>query len=113
MNIYQLTVLIIAAYFIFDRLKKKLTNKPGQSLLKVTATVLMWSTVIAITLSPHIFDGLTKKIGIGDSSSSIISLIVMFFLILFFKIISIIERIESNITEIVRKEALKDFENNK
>lgn len=110
MSIYQAIVTIISLYFIVDRIKKRIAKEPRQSVVKVLTTIILWSSVIFITLFPNLFDTLSMFVGFDKSGNSIIGIILIFSLILFFKILSIIERIEKNITELVRKESLKNFE---
>jgi len=112
MTTYQIIVTGISLYFIFDRIKKRLSKEPRQSFLKVIATIILWSSVICITLFPGLLDVLTQIIKIDKDDNSIIGVILIFSLVLFFKILSIIERIEKNITELVRRESLKKFEEN-
>ena len=110
MTIYQIIVTLISLYFIGDRIKKRIAKEPRQSFLKVLTTIVLWSGVIFITLFPTTFNTLTDFVGLDKSGASVIGIILIFSLVLFFRILSFVERIEKNITELVRKESLKDFE---
>lgn len=110
MTIYQIIVIFISFYFITDRIKKRIAKEPRQSFLKITTTIVLWSTVILITLIPKIFDHIVTLLGLEKNGNSVLGIVLIFSLILFFKMLSIIERIENNITELVRKEALNDLE---
>lgn len=110
MTIYQIIVIFISSYFIVDRIKKRIAKEPRQSFLKVTTTIVLWSTVILVTLIPEIFDHVVTLVGLEKNGNSVLGIVLIFLLILFFKMLSIIERIENNITELVRKEALKNLE---
>lgn len=98
---------ILAFSFFSNTLLKFLKGEKSQTMFKLLTSFLIWGGVFVFSASPKLTHLLSEKLGFGDNLNTLIFVgFVLIFLILT-KIISIIERIERNISEIVRKEALE------
>lgn len=109
-NLATLIIACIAAYFVLDRLGRYWKHERTQTFFKLFVTAFVWIPVFIISIFPGIAYSAIKSLGMENFNSVIFSGFVVVF-ILIFKLLSIIERLEHNITEIVRKEALKDLDN--
>lgn len=108
-GIFQILVVILSSYFIFHGVIKYFSGKTGQTFIKLFATLFIWFSILIFSLFPSLPQNISMILGLGSNLNTLIFLgFVMVFLILF-KLISIIERIERTITELVRRESLKDL----
>lgn len=108
-NIYQIVIALVSLAMIFTRSAKLIKGESSQTFLKFFMTVFVWSGVLFFSLFPDLAQLISKKLGMGDSLNTLIfSAFVVIFLILF-KILNIIEKIERNISGLVREEALKSI----
>ena len=73
-------------------------------------TLGIWLPVMLTALFPGIVIHIVSFLGLGKNFNTLIFIIFVGIFVFLFKLLSYIERLESNITEIVRKEALKDLE---
>ncbi|NTU46237.1 DUF2304 domain-containing protein [Candidatus Roizmanbacteria bacterium] len=110
---YQLFLAAIALYFIGERIAKVIRREKTQTIFKVIMTIGIWSVILAISLFPKTALYLSKQLGMGENLNTLIfSGFILVFIILF-KMLNILERNERNITELVRKEALKGIAQSK
>ncbi|OGY37306.1 MAG: hypothetical protein A3E36_02150 [Candidatus Andersenbacteria bacterium RIFCSPHIGHO2_12_FULL_45_11b] len=92
---------------IFFGLEKTIKQKPGQTFLKLAIRIIVWGGMAAVALFPSFTNYLAHFIGIeGNVNAVILTGFLLVFLIIF-KILSVVERIEQDITRLTRKEALK------
>jgi len=98
-----MSVIIIAQNFI-AYFKKEV----GKSLLKLILTLLIWGVILMISLFPDFAYYISEKLGMGKNLNTLIFFgFVVVFLILF-RILSLIEKIEKQITKIIREMAIKE-----
>lgn len=103
--LYQIIIILIAGYFIINRLIRFIKKEKSQSFLKLGAIITIWFSVIFISFFSKLLNNFLNNLGLGVFSLIFIGFIVVFILI--FRLLSLIEKLERDITEIVRKEALK------
>jgi hypothetical protein len=109
-SIYQIILGLIALVFIISGTSKFLKRTQGQTFFKFFVTLAIWGSVFSFALFPNLSHTVSEKIGLGENLNTLIFIgFVVIFLILF-KLLNTIERMEKNISEIVRKEALSDLE---
>ncbi|MFA6383717.1 MAG: DUF2304 domain-containing protein [Parcubacteria group bacterium] len=109
-SIYQIILGLIAFVFIVNGSFKFFKRAQGQTFFKFAVTIVIWASIFAFAIFPNISHMISEKIGLGENLNTLIFIgFVVIFLILF-KMLSIIERAERNISEIVRKEALSKLE---
>lgn len=105
--LYQIIIIIIAGYYIVNRIIKFIKKEKSQSVLKLGTTIIIWSSIILVSFFSKTLNSFLNNLGLGLFSLIFIGFILVFIII--FRLLSIIETLEKNITEIVRKEALKDL----
>lgn len=85
--------------------------KKGQTFLKLFIRIFVWGGMSIIAIYPQITDDVAKIIGMqGNINAVILTGFLLIFLIIF-KLLSAIEKIEQQISEVTRKETLKDLSN--
>lgn len=106
LSIYQIVLGIVALFFLSDGITKFIKREKSQTLFKLAATIIIWGGIFIFSLLPQLTHTISKGLGLGENLNTLIFIGFMMIFIILFKIINIIERIERNISEIVRKEAL-------
>jgi hypothetical protein len=110
LTIYTIILALIGLYYIFDRTTRFIRKEPTQTLFKLVTTLIIWIPVVVIALFPTAAMQVLAYMGLGDNVNTLFLLVFVIIIIFQFKLLAIIEKIEKNITEIVRKEALKELE---
>ena len=110
--LYRLFIAFLALYFIAVRLWKFIRKERSQSFFKLLTFLVVWTGVLIFSLFPNLALTLSIKLGLAENLNPLIFIGFIVTFVVIFKLLSIIEKIERNITEIVRKQALKDFEGN-
>lgn len=110
LSLIQIILSILAIFMLWSSLGKFLRQERSQTLFKLLASVLIWGSILTFSIFPALSHTITHYLGFGDNLNTLIFFgFIVIFLILT-KIISAIERIESSISEIVRKEALSKMQ---
>lgn len=112
LSLFKIAIFLLSAFFIFQSSKKFIKKQKGQTFLKFFIQIFVWFSVGFLVIYPRLALTISQKMGFGENLNTLIFLgFVLIFLILF-KIIALIERLEQNISKIVRQEALeKIFKN--
>jgi hypothetical protein len=107
MKIYQLIILGISVFMMYEGLEKFFRHQTGQSLLKLATRIAIWGGMAAVVTFPELTNTLAELIGIqGNINAVILTGFLLVFLILF-KLLSAVERLEQQVTLFTRKDALK------
>jgi len=110
-HLYQIIVSLISAIMIYLGTKNYFTGKNKQTLYKLSIRIFVWGGMILITLFPKFTNILADLVGLkGNINAVILTGFLLIFLIIF-KLLSAIERLEQNISELTRKESLKELRN--
>ncbi len=108
-HIYQIIVAIIALAMIYQGTSNFVKGKGNQTLLKLFTRIVVWSGMATIAIFPSITIALAKFIGMeGNINAVVLTGFVLVFLVIF-KLLSAIEKLEGQISELVRKEAINDY----
>ena len=103
---YQIGLALISLIIIVQRIIRFIRREHAQSIFKLFTVIFVWGGIGAIALFPSIAHFIRSTFGFGENFNTMIFIAFVILFVLFFKILSIIEKIENSITEIVRKEAL-------
>ena len=109
-SIYQITLSLVAIVFILSSAFKYLKKEETQTLFKFFVSIVVWGLIFAFSLFPEMAHVISKKLGLGENLNTLIFTGFIAVFIIVFKLLSIIERLERNISEIVRKGALSKIE---
>lgn len=109
---YQIVIIFIAFLFITDRAIKFTKQEHRQSFLKFIIMICIWSSVLLLILFPNLAHTISLSLGMGENLNTMIFIgfIIVFGII--YKLLNIIERMEKEITSIVRRDALKEITKN-
>jgi len=94
---------------IFFGTEKFIKGENTQSLLKYLVRLFVWGGMAIVALFPDLSDQLAKFIGIEDNINAVILSGFILVFLLIFKILSVVERIEQEISTLTRKQALEDL----
>ncbi len=105
----KFAIIIICLYFMISRLVRYFRYEKSQTLFKLLATLTVWGTILILTIFPEISREISEKLGMGQNLNTLIFLGFVVTFIIIFRLLRTIETLESNLTEIVRKDALRNI----
>lgn len=111
-SIYQIILGLVALLFISNGLIKFFSKESKQTLFKLFSVIIIWGIIFAFSVFPQATHVVSKKLGFGENLNTLIFTGFVAVFIILFKLLNIIEKLERNISEIVRKEALGRLKNN-
>ncbi len=112
-HIYQIIVILIAIVMIFQGTKNFIRRKSGQTILKLAVRIFVWGGMALIAIFPSFTNTLANIVGLKGNINAVILTGFLLTFLMIFKLLSAIERIEQQISEVTRKEALKDINGKK
>ncbi len=104
--------MIISSVMIYYGLEKFIRREANQSWLKLGVRLAVWGSMAAVAIFPSFTNYMAKLIGIIDNINAVILIGFLLTFLIIFKILSIIERIEHDISTLTRRKALKMFDKN-
>ncbi|MBU1131901.1 DUF2304 domain-containing protein [Patescibacteria group bacterium] len=111
MTIFQIIILILIAIVCFKAVRKLL--KKEISFLLFASWIGLWLIVALIAIFPSIVNRLADFVGIGRGVDLIIYLSIISLFYMLFKINLRQNKIEKNISELVRKIAMENYHDGK
>jgi hypothetical protein len=109
LHFYQIAIILISLVMIYFGIEKYVRHQANQSLLKLATRIIVWGGMIYIALYPKFTYKLARFIGIEDNVNAAVLIGFLLVFLLIFKILSVVERIEQDISTLTRKDALKDL----
>lgn len=113
LHFYQIAVLAVSSVMIYFGLEKFLRREQGQSFLKLLVRFVVWGGMIAVTLFPQVTNYLAEFFGLKDNINAVILTGFLLVFLMIFKILSVVERIEQDISALTRADALKHWNETK
>ena len=107
-HVYQIVVVMISSVMLFQGAKEFVKRETGQTLLKLLVRVAVWGGMAVIAIYPDLTYILSKFVGIEDNITAVIVTGFLFVFLLIFKLLSAIEKLEQNVSELTRRESLKE-----
>ena len=106
----NLILVIVAGLFLVNGAIKFFKRKERQTLFKLLSYLGVWGSILAFGLFPHLSRSISQFMGFGDNLNTLIFFGFVLVFIALFKLVNSVERLERNISEIVRREALEKLE---
>ncbi len=108
-HLYQVIVTLIASIMIWQGTRNFIRGKSGQTLLKLSVRIFVWGGMALIAIFPSFTNTLADIVGLKGNINAVILTGFLLTFLMIFKLLSAIERIEQQISEVTRKEALKEI----
>jgi hypothetical protein len=105
-HLYQIAVIIISSLMIYQGLERYFKKQKNQSFLKLLIRIIVWGGMIVIVIYPQASMSLAKFIGIEGNINAVILVGFILIFLIIFKLLSAIERLEQNISELTRKDTI-------
>lgn len=109
-HVYQVVIICISSVMLFQGIKDFLKRETGQTFLKLAVRLIVWGGMALVAVYPNSTMLVAKFIGIEGNINAVILTGFLLVFLLIFKLLSAIEKIEQNISELTRKEALSHLD---
>lgn len=106
-HLYQIVVVAISSIMLFQGVKDFVKREVGQTFLKLLVRVIVWGGMGIVAIYPDSTYYLAHYLGIEGNITAVMVTGFLFVFLLLFKLLSAIEKIEQNVSELTRSEALK------
>ncbi len=107
-HLYQIVVVAIASVMLFQGIKEFAKRETGQTVLKLLVRLFVWGGMALIAVYPDFTYYVSRIIGIQDNINAVLLTGFLFVFLIIFKLLSAIEKLEQNISELTRKDALNE-----
>lgn len=108
-SLYQIVVVAVSSVMLFTGIKDFAKREVGQTFLKLFVRIVVWGGMALVAIYPDFTLLLAKIIGIeGNINAVILTGFLLIFLIIF-KLLSAIEKIEQNVSELTRRDAIQQL----
>ncbi|PIY69230.1 hypothetical protein COY90_01720 [Candidatus Roizmanbacteria bacterium CG_4_10_14_0_8_um_filter_39_9] len=105
----QGVLVLISLFFLGNRIIKYIRKERTQTVFKLLLTLIIWGGILFTSLFPALVHAISRNIGLGENMNTLIFFGFVVVFVILFKLLSSFESLERQLTEIVRKEALKDL----
>jgi hypothetical protein len=107
-HLYQVVVVAISSVMLFQGIKEFVSRETGQTVLKLLVRLAVWGGMALVAIYPNFTLFMARVIGIEGNINAVILTGFLFVFLIIFKLLSAIEKIEQNISEITRKQSIHD-----
>lgn len=107
-HLYQVVVVTISSLMLFQGIKEFVSRETGQTVLKLLVRLVVWGGMALVAIYPNFTLFMARVIGIEGNINAVILTGFLFVFLIIFKLLSAIEKIEQNISEITRKQSIHD-----
>jgi len=109
-HLYQIAIMIVSIVMIYQGFDRFFKKQGPQTILKLLTRIIVWGGMVLVVLYPKLSTSLAKFIGIEGNINAVILIGFLLVFLMIFKLLSAIERLESQISIITRQDSLKDIE---
>ena len=108
-HLYQVLIMTISFFMIYQGTNNFIKGKSGQTFLKLFVRIVVWGGMTLVTIFPELTVTVAKTMGIIDNINAVILTAFLLVFLMIFKLLSAIERLEQQMTELTRKDSLRDL----
>jgi len=108
-HIYQIVISAISTVMIYQGIENYIKGRNNPTFLKLLARIIVWGGMALITIFPNISTTVAKTIGIEGNINAVILIGFIFVFLMMFKLLSAIEKLEQQLSEVTRSETLKEI----
>lgn len=101
---------LIAIIFLTSSIVRYCSRESLQSFPKFFVSFCVWGSILFLALFPEVARIVSKALSIGENLNTLIFAGFVVILIVTFRLVRIIERLERTVTTIIRSDALHHFE---
>ncbi|MCW5202062.1 DUF2304 domain-containing protein [Desulfobulbus sp. US1] len=105
-HLYQVIVVGISSVMLYLGIKEFINRETGQTILKLSVRLAVWGGMGLIAIYPDFTLIIARIMGVVDNFNAVVLMGFLMVFLMLFKLLSAIEKIEQNVSEITRKEAL-------
>lgn len=105
-HLYQIVIVAISSTMLYIGIKEFVKREAGQTVLKLLVRLIVWGGMGFVAIFPNSTVFVAKVLGITDNMNAVMMTGFLLVFLLIFKLLSAIEKIEQNISELTRKESL-------
>lgn len=106
---YQLGILALSGFMIWQGGKKYLKHEANQTLVKFSIRLIVWGGMAAIATFPRVSNDIADFIGIEGNINAVILVGFILVFLMIFKLLSAIETLEQQVSLVTRNTALADL----
>lgn len=106
---YQLGILALSGFMIYQGGKKYLKHEGDQTFIKFAIRLVVWGGMAAIAAFPNVSNDIADFIGIEGNVNAVILVGFILVFLMVFKLLSAIETLEQQITSLTRKDTLANI----
>lgn len=110
LSIVNLALVAVSLLFLISGAVRFFKGEERQTLFKLFAYLVIWGSILTFGLFPQASRSISLFLGFGENLNTLIFLGFVIVFIALFKLVNAVERLERNISEIVRREALEKLE---
>jgi hypothetical protein len=110
---YQLAIALLSIVMLADGFYRFARGGFAQSWLKLLVRLVTWGGLAVIALFPGVSYALANAIGIEGNLNAVILIGFLLVFLMIFKMLAVVERLEQQITRLVRRDALQFIKTSK
>lgn len=108
LGLYQVIVISVSSVMLFQGIKEFAKRETGQTVLKLLVRLIVWGGMAMVAIYPNSTYIISRILGVENNINAVILTAFLLIFLIIFKLLSAIEKIEQNISELTRKEAIKE-----
>jgi len=108
MHLYQVVMVAISSVMLYLGIKEFVNRETGQTILKLSVRLLVWGGMGIVAIYPDFTLFIARVLGVVDNFNAVVMMGFLLVFLMLFKLLSAIEKIEQNVSELTRKEALSE-----
>jgi hypothetical protein len=110
LSIARLALVAVSALFLVNGVIRFFRREERQTLFKLLSYLAIWGSILTLSLFPNVGHAVSQRLGFGENLNTLIFFGFVVAFVAIFKLVHAVERLERNISEVVRREALEKLE---